>query len=205
MRIVRVYGQLAAFLKRRAFRADVANAAEAVRFLLANFPQLERHMAQHHYRVSAGSYALSADELHDPAGQQEIRIVPVITGAGGGVGKIIAGVALMAISFGVASLAAGAALAGSLSGFGLQAVATITQAGLYAGAALALGGVAQLLTPTPKINDPAAPKAADDADPRKNYSFSGIQNVSRQGVPVPVVFGLTTVGSVVISAGIDTV
>ena len=192
MRIVRVYGQLAAFLKRRTFRADVANAAEAVRFLLANFPQLERHMAQHHYRVSAGSYALSADELHDPAGQQEIRLVPVITGAGGGVGKIIAGVALVAFSLLLPGV--GAAIGG----------AAMTQIGLIGGA-LILGGVSQLLTPTPKINDPAAPKAADDADPRKNYSFSGIQNVSRQGVPVPVVFGLTTVGSVVISAGIDTI
>ena len=197
MRIVRVYGQLAAFLKRRTFRADVANAAEAVRFLLANFPQLERHMAQHHYRVSAGSYALSADELHDPAGQQDIRIVPVITGAGGGVGKIIAGVALVAAAF-----FTGGATIGLLGLAAPVAVSTVL-AGI--GASLVLGGVAQLLTPTPKINDPAAPKAADDADPRKNYSFSGIQNVSRQGVPVPVVFGLTTVGSVVISAGIDTV
>lgn len=197
MRIVRVYGQLAAFLKRRTFRADVANAAEAVRFLLANFPQLERHMAQHHYRVSAGSYALSADELHDPAGQQEIRLVPVITGAGGGVGKIIAGVALVAAAF-----FTGGATIGLLGLAAPVAVSTVL-AGI--GASLVLGGVAQLLTPTPKINDPAAPKAADDADPRKNYSFSGIQNVSRQGVPVPVVFGLTTVGSVVISAGIDTI
>ena len=197
MRIVRVYGQLAAFLKRRTFRADVANAAEAVRFLLANFPQLERHMAQHHYRVSAGSYALSADELHDPAGQQEIRIVPVITGAGGGVGKIIAGVALVAAAF-----FTGGATIGLLGLAAPVAVSTVL-AGI--GASLVLGGVAQLLTPTPKINDPAAPKASDDADPRKNYSFSGIQNVSRQGVPVPVVYGLTTVGSVVISAGIDTI
>jgi predicted phage tail protein len=42
-------------------------------------------------------------------------------------------------------------------------------------------------------------------DPRKSYSFSGIQNTSRQGVPVPIVYGETLVGSVVISAGIDTV
>jgi predicted phage tail protein len=208
VRIVRVYGQLAAFLKRRTFRADVANAAEAVRFLLANFPQLERHMAQHHYRVSVGSYALSADELHDPAGQQEIRIVPVITGAGGGVGKIIAGVALVAAAIvfapvGGGFLGLGMGVGGGVGAGALGTVASSLIGGI--GAALAFGGVAQLLTPTPKINDPAAPKAADDADPRKNYSFSGIQNVSRQGVPVPVVYGLTTVGSVVISAGIDTV
>jgi predicted phage tail protein len=41
-------------------------------------------------------------------------------------------------------------------------------------------------------------------DPRKSYSFSGIQNVSRQGVPVPIIYGETVVGSVTISAGINT-
>jgi predicted phage tail protein len=69
--------------------------------------------------------------------------------------------------------------------------------------ALVLGGVAQLLTPTPKINQPGTPQ--DNNDPRKSYSFSGIQNTSRQGTPVPIVYGETLVGSVVISAGIDTV
>ena len=44
-----------------------------------------------------------------------------------------------------------------------------------------------------------------EEDPRKSYSFSGVQNTSRQGVPVPVVYGEVLVGSVVISAGVDTV
>jgi predicted phage tail protein len=66
------------------------------------------------------------------------------------------------------------------------------------GITLVLGGVAQLLTPTPKISN-------DEGDPRKSFSFSGIQNTSRAGVPVPVVYGETLVGSVVISAGIDIV
>jgi predicted phage tail protein len=80
---------------------------------------------------------------------------------------------------------------------GSQAVTIIAGIGI----SLALGGVAQLLTPTPKV-----PQGADKQDdPRKSYSFSGIQNTSRQGVPVPIVYGETLVGSVVISAGIDTV
>ena len=36
-------------------------------------------------------------------------------------------------------------------------------------------------------------------------TFSGIQNTNRAGVAVPVVYGETLVGSVVISAGIDIV
>jgi hypothetical protein len=55
---------------------------------------------------------------------------------------------------------------------------------------------------TPNAN---AKDQQDEGDPRKSFSFSGIQNVSRAGVPVPVVYGETLVGSVVISAGIDIV
>jgi predicted phage tail protein len=44
----------------------------------------------------------------------------------------------------------------------------------------------------------------DYTDPKRSYSFSGVQNVSRQGVPVPVVYGEVLIGSIVISAGITT-
>jgi predicted phage tail protein len=192
LRTIRIYGRLAKFLKRRKFEAEVATAAEAVRFLVTNFPQLEKHMADQHYRVSVSGYDLSEDELHDPAGG-EIRIVPVLAGAGT-VGRIIAGVALVALSL---LFAPGAALAGGLLTLGPTAVSI----GVGIGVSLVLGGVAQLLTPVPQV-----PQGSDKQnDPRKSYSFSGIQQTSRQGVPVPIVYGETLVGSVVISAGIDTV
>lgn len=204
LRKIRVYGQLAKFLGQRVFEADVASAAEAVRFLLANFPQLEKHMADQYYRVSVGKYDLALEELHTPAGQQTIRIIPAVAGAGGsGASKILLGVAIIGLSVLTAFAGASLALAGQLSGTLLQLVAGATQAGLYIGAGLALTGVAQLLTPTPVINQPGTAK--DNNDPRKSYSFSGVQQTSRQGVPVPIVYGETLVGSVVISAGIDTV
>jgi len=188
LRKIKLYGKLAKFVGHRILEADVATAAEAVRFLVANWPELERHMADQHYRVSVGTYDLAAEELHDPAGQQDIKIVPVMAGAGA-TGRIIAGIALVALAiinpFGAAAIA-GTAISTIVGGIG---------------ASLALGGLAQLLTPTPKV-----PTGADTQnDPRKSYSFSGIQNTSRQGVPVPIVYGETIVGSVVISAGIDTV
>ena len=69
------------------------------------------------------------------------------------------------------------------------------------GVSLALGGVAQLLTPVPKM-----PTGTDSTnDPRKSYSFSGVQNTTRAGVPCPVIYGETIVGSIVVSAGIDVV
>jgi len=195
LRKIKLYGRLAKFLGQRVFEADVASAAEAVRFLLVNFPQLEKHMADQHYRVSVGKYALTAEELQDPAGQQEIKIVPVLAGAGGATGRIIVGALLIAGAF-----FTGGATIGLLGLAAPVAVSTVL-AGI--GATLVLGGVAQLLTPTPKINAPGT--SQDNNDPRKSYSFSGIQQTSRQGVPVPIVYGETVVGSVVISAGIDTV
>lgn len=186
LRTIRIYGRLAKFLKRRKFEADVSTAAEAVRFLLANFPKLEPELAKGHYRVSVGDLDLAQDELHNPAGQQEIKIIPVVSGAGA-VGRIIAGVALIALSS-ILPPVAGIAL-GTIA-FGI-------------GASLVLGGVAQLLTPVPTLNQPSMTDTAKD--PRKSYSFSGIQQTSRAGVPVPIVYGETLVGSVVISAGIDTV
>lgn len=198
MKVIRVYGRLARFLGRRVFRAEVASAAEAVRFLLANFPQLEAHMIEQHYRVRLGQRSIGGDDLHEPAGQASISITPVIGGAGG-VGRIIAGVALVALS--IVSFGAGAfAGIGAAGAWGSSIVGGI-------GASLAIGGVSQLLSPVPRIAGPGASTLgngkSDNNDPRKNYSFSGIQNVSRQGVPVPAGYGEMIVGSIVISAGID--
>jgi len=182
LRKIKLYGKLAKFIGHRVLEADVATAAEAVRFLLANWPELEQHMNDQHYRVTVGTYDLDLEELHHPAGAAPISFVPVVAGAGA-VGRILIGAALIAASF--------------IPGVGALAVSLL----FSVGAGLVLGGVAQLLTPTPKV-----PQGADSQDdPRKSYSFSGIQNTSRQGVPVPICYGETLTGSVVISAGIDTV
>ncbi len=190
LRRIKLYGPLAKFIGQRILEADVATAAEAVRFLLSNWPEVERHMAQHSYRVQVDRDDLPVDtepeQLHYPVGQSEIRIIPVVAGAGAA-GRIIAGVALVAASFLIPGSAA-------IIGIGLKSLT----AGI--GLSLALGGVAQLLTPVPKLG-----KEDSASDPRKSFSFSGIQNTSRQGVPVPIIYGETLVGSIVISAGTDIV
>lgn len=180
LRKIKLYGKLAKFIGHRVLEADVATAAEAVRFLVANWPEVERHMSDQHYRVSIGTYDIDLEELHHPAGAAPISFVPVVAGAGA-VGRIIAGIALVAIGLFVPGIGA----------LGVQILVGV-------GASLILGGVAQLLTPTPTTS-------TDEGDPRKSFSFSGIQNTNRAGVPVPVVYGETLVGSVVISAGIDIV
>jgi predicted phage tail protein len=184
LRKIKLYGTLAKFVGKRVLTADVSSAAEAVRFLLANWPELQQHMADQHYRVSVGTYAIDKDELHDPAGQQDISIAPIIAGAGT-VGRIILGVALLTAAF-------------AIPGFAAWAGPTAFSLIVGTGAALVLGGVAQLLAPVPRTNE-------TDKDPRKTYNFSGIQQTSRQGTPLPIIYGKGLCGSIVISAGVDTV
>ena len=207
LRKVRLYGQLAEFVGRKVIEADLSSAAEAVRMLIANFPQLDRHMADRHYKVLVGDGALTLDDLHNPVGQEEIKIVPVVVGAGGNIGSILAGVALIGLSF---VTFGGAFLGGAGAGLNATALVGASGVGLYAsagsavlgllGASLTLYGVSGLISPTPAIKQ--GPDT--DQDPRKSFSFSGIQNTSRGGTPVPIVYGKTLTGSVVISAGIDT-
>jgi len=184
MKTIKVYGQLAKKLGQRVFHAEVESAAEAVRFLISNFPCLERHMADQHYRVSTGKHILTEHELHYPAGDTEvISLTPVIAGSGA-VGRIIAGVLLIAVSFFIPGLA--------LFGLALSPVL------LGIGASLVLGGVAQLLSPVPNANL----NLGGEKDPKtQSYSFSGIQNTSRSGLPIPIIYGEVVVGSITISAG----
>ena len=212
-REVRLYGPLAKFVGQRKFLAEVASAAEAVRMLLVNFPGLERHMADQHYKVIVDDIDAQLDEIHLPF-SQTIKIVPVLGGAGGGTGKILAGVALIAAAIVFAPVGAGflgAGLGATAGAFTLGAAASVAIGSI--GVSLILGGVSQLLSPTPQLGQigPASmnpggsltTSEGTELDPQESYSFSGIQNTSRQGTPCPVVYGETIVGSVVISAGID--
>ena len=210
LRKIKVYGALAKFLKRRVFRAEVANPAEAVRFLIANYPQLREHMRDQHYKVLVSNTALEIgdqpEQLGYPIGAlEEVKIIPVMIGAGGGTGQILAGIGLIAASIilapiGGGFLGLGAGLANTAASGLATGIVSASVAGAIGavGAAMVLGGVSQLLTPVPAT----ATGADSEQDPRKSYSFSGIQNVSRQGVPVPIVYGETIVGSVTISSTI---
>lgn len=221
LRKIKLYGPLAKFVGRDVLEADVASPAEAVRMLLANFSGLEAHIRKHSYRIFCGDAGLqAAEETLFPTSAPEIKIVPVVAGSGGdsgpSVGMIIAGVALVALSavsfgagtafagaFGVTGIGATAAGAAAAGGYALGSIALFT-----IGAGLILTGTAALLTPTPQMPKLGGSTSGgydprDSKDPRNGFSFSGLQNVSRPGVPVPMVYGKTLVGSVVISAGVD--
>ena len=201
LRKIKLYGELAKFLGQKTFEAEVHSAAQAMRFLVVNFPQLERHMADRYYKVNVGNWELTQEELVYPNGQEDIKIVPVVGGSGGNFGKILMGAALIGAAFltGGASFTFAKGLefgTGTIAGVGSYGVVA-AKAAVYVGGFLVLSGVADMLTPVPKISE-------REQDPRNSFNFSGIQNTSRAGVAVPVIYGEVLTGSVVISAGIET-
>ena len=229
MRLVKVYGQLAKRLGQRVFRADVASPAEAVRFLCANFPGLDQWLIDSDqdgigYRVKVSKTTVGEEDFGMSCNPDAtISITPVLAGAGGGTGKVLAGIGLVAFAIlaapigggflGLGAGAFGSTAAGAVSGFTLGAAAS-TAFGVI-GSSLILGGVAQLITPKPPAIGSVASFGGGSGgggggggspinDPRalQSYNFNGIQNTSTQGVPIPVVYGKAFVGSVVLSAGV---
>ena len=83
---------------------------------------------------------------------------------------------------------------GGLAGF-TGANAALANIGL----GLTLMGVSEMLFPMPKPKE-----FKSEQDPQLSFSFSGTQNTSRAGTPVPIVYGEIVTGSVVISGAVDT-
>ena len=194
LRKVKLYGELADFVGHKELDAVINSTADAIRFLVSNFPKLEAHMADRYYKVLVDDYEIGEEDIHNPIGQSDISIVPVIAGAGGGLGRTLLGVAMIGLAFtmpGANFSGLGFSAAKGFSGF-QAAVGNL-------GIALTLMGVSQMLFPLPK-----RPDFSNEEDPRISFSFSGVQNTSRAGTSHPIVYGEIVTGSVVISAGIDT-
>ena len=207
LRKVKLHGELAKFVGHEEFEAVVKTTAEAVKFLITNFPKLEAYMSDKYYQVLVGDTELDEEQIHDPIGKSEIHIVPVITGAGGSsFNRILLGGALIGASF----LFPGAGMFGTqgLGGVfaagttGSVAVGSTLMTGIgtalsAVGAGMVLNGVSEILFPLP------TPEEQED-DPRISFNFSGVQNTSRAGTAHPIVYGEIVTGSVVISASVDT-
>ena len=202
LRKVKLYGELAEFVGHKELEVKVNNIAQAVSFLIHNFQGLERYMNPKYYQVKVGNYDIDDNELNYPIGKEDIHFIPVIAGAGrGGLGKILLGAALIAgafmtggVSFTFAPIPY--ANAGAITGI---TGTFLGKAAVYLGASLVLSGVAEMLFPLPKPED-----FSSEEDPQLSFNFSGVQNTSRAGTPVPIVYGEIITGSVVISAAIDT-
>lgn len=203
LKTIRLYGWLGKQFG-RVHKLAVKDAAEAIRALSCNFPAFERAVADAHvknqgFSVVIGKEGIFCEEndlpekLREPVGSDVIKIVPAVMGSKNPLGQIFAGVALVfaaAYSFGLA----GGVLAGVKGAF---AAGGLIGAAANIGAAIALGGVAQLISPQKK-----SLSTADSANNGASYNFNGAVNTSAQGNPVSVLHGRCEIGGAVISAGI---
>lgn len=170
VRTIRLHGDLGARFGAR-HRLKVETPAEAVRALCTIKKGFRQALSQGTYQVIVGSeasgIALDVKELEIRLGSADLHIIPVIEGQGA-LGRLIAGIALIGVSFLIPG--AGISLIGAIS---------ITANSVFGvGLALALGGVAQLLSPTPK---------AEKRD--SSNLFGGVQSTTVQGSPVPLIYG----------------
>ena len=199
LKTIKLYGDLKEITGHSELDAHVNSVGDSIRFLLMNWPQLEAHMNKQHYQVLTDGTDIGEEEIHYPVAE-EIKIVPVIAGAGGGTGKILAGAAMIGIV--MATGGAGAALGGTAWGWGSAGAvkgAWLAKSVVAMGASLVLGGVSEILFPVPKPE-----KFENDQDPRISFDFGGTPNTSRAGTTHPIVYGEIITGSTVISMNLTT-
>jgi len=190
---IKVYGRLRKFLGQSYFEAAVASPKQALHFLIANFPELENHMMNQLYKIKMGGMEISEDLLGLQS-DEDIQIIPIAIGAKG---AIVGGL----------FLGGGAAAAAATTGFFATAIGGAIATGLTAiGTSMLVNEATQLLMPQPEIPSGVMADSFSQNDPTfQSFGFGSIQNVSRAGVPVPIIYGEVFTGSVVISSGIDTV
>lgn len=206
MKVVKVYGALRKRLGQCRFEFDVATPAQAIKALCVNFPGLDKWLIDSEqdgvaYRVAVSKEKATEENVAPllmPFSDREVfSITPVVAGAGGGLGRTLLGVALIAVA--IANPYAGVGLVKG-AGVGFSAVAGGGFAAFAGnlGIALVLSGVAEMLSPQPSLDS-----TLDESVQLESFTFSNVVNTSRQGMPVPIAYGRLFVGSAVLSSGLD--
>ena len=183
LRKIKVYGKLRQFLGKSTFEAAVNTPQQACNFIKANFDGVEKHMNKQFYKVKMGGQTITKDLLNC-TGQGDIQIIPIAVGS-----EFITDALEDAFNFAV----------DLFIDYGLPILGYI-----YGGP---IGGYLGNLASNALSGDRGTNNNSQvsQIDPaiRASYSFSGIQNVSNAGVPIPILYGLVYSGSVIISAGSD--
>lgn len=187
MTTIRLYGILGARFG-RVHRMDIANGVEAIRALASQLPGFQTFLVRSKdmglgYTLFYGKRNIAnTEELGISNAGRDIRIAPVMLAAKkGGIGQILLGTALILVA--VFAPFTAPVLAGFMS----------------AGIGMVVGGVVQLIAPTP-----GGKSSKDKAENQASAMFNGPINTQAQGTHVPLLYGGPLhVGSAVISAGIS--
>ncbi|WP_122602955.1 tail assembly protein [Pseudomonas viridiflava] len=189
MRTIKLYGVLRKHFGRE-YTIDVHSVRDAVNALCAMKPGFEKFLRTGEERglvfsVFCGKRNAGAHEFDlQGSDNSEIRIVPLIQGSKqAGLFQVVLGVALV-----VGGIFSG----GTTTGMGLAL--------LSAGAAVGLGGVVQMLSPTTS----ASVSSNNEDGNNPSYGFGGAVTTVAQGNPYPVLYGEREIGGAVESGGIYT-
>jgi predicted phage tail protein len=181
---------------------EIMSPGEALRAIETNTGKLFSFLREREdieYRVVIDGQDCSFDELKVAyCAFKRIHFIPVIKGSdNGGIWQIIAGIALILIAI-VVTVAQPefAPVTGEAISFGAALLSGGTGILVTLGVSMLVGGVAQMLTPSPKTEG-----TDEKPNNQPSYLFQGAVNTTRQGNPVPVGYGRLRVGSQVISAG----
>ena len=186
LRKIKIYGRLAELVGWHVNYADVKNMKDVYKYLVCNYPEIEPHLKQNMYRITINNDVVKTKDDLLVHSEGEIRMIPIVSGAWFWVAAALIG--------------GGAAAAAS----SIAVVATLGSVLLTTGVSMAVSGVTNMLFPQqqPTVGD--VPSGLSETDSRVNYSFNGIQNVSRSGVCIPLIYGEVFTGSIVVSSGTDT-
>lgn len=186
-RTVKLYGVLRKHFGRD-YLLDVQSPRDAVQALCSLVPGFEKFLATGEERglvftVFSGRRNLGIEELDlQGSDAEEIRIAPIIQGSKqGGLFQVVLGAVLVV---------AGVFTGGLSSGVGIAMMA--------GGAALALGGVVQMLSPTAKTG--SLDRNEDGNNP--SYGFGSAVTTIAQGNPYPVLYGEREIGGAIESGGV---
>jgi predicted phage tail protein len=186
LRKIKVYGRLAELVGWHVNYADVKNMKDVYKYLVCNYPEIEPHLKQNMYRITINNDVIKTKDELLINSEGEIRMIPIVSGAW----------------FWIAAAFIGGGAAAAASSIAI--VATLGSVLLTTGISMAVSGVTNMLfsQQQPTVGD--VPSGLSETDARVNYSFSGIQNVSRSGVCIPLIYGEVFCGSIVVSSGTDT-
>ena len=194
LRKIKLYGHLREHTGLKEVEAYVDNVREAVNFLTCNWPKLESEIVQNNYHVLLDEDDISEEELAYPIGNASISFIPVVEGSGK-FGRILGGAALLGLSFGVGGVFSNALTFGKGFGASFATASFGAKAAFGVGASLVLGGISEMLTPTPRI--------PEGQQTPESSAFSSPLNVSIAGIPVPLVYGTAICGSIVVNTSVE--
>tara|TARA_R100000734_G_C3319130_1_gene114370 strand:- start:5764 stop:6366 length:603 start_codon:yes stop_codon:yes gene_type:complete len=193
LRKIKVYGKLRKFCGgQKSFEADISNSSEAISFLVSNFKGIRQHMADQYYVIKTGSRLCTLETLQMSV-SNDIQIIPI---AHGNIFPLLLGIGLTASTKLIGVKLLGSTLLATLVSNTIAAIGT----------SMIIDGVTSLISPQQNLGGGGS--GMDQLDPSalaSNYSFTGLTNISRAGIPVNLVYGEIFVGSITISNGVDTV